>query len=181
MGSRRFLIWLAIVMVLVSLSKGDFDQDKQRCGQTLIGLSTCLPYVSGQAKAPTMACCTGLKPVVEKSHVCLCILVKDRNDPGLNIKINATLALGLPDTCNTPTNASDCPRLMNLPPNSPDAKIFYDYDNSNHTASLGNASNGKSGSSSDVKSDAGRGKKWLGVEMISSFVYLIVIFLLQIA
>ncbi|GJW52940.1 YLS3-like protein [Tanacetum coccineum] len=138
MGSRALLIWVAIVMVLVSFSKGDFDQDKQQCGETLIGLSVCLPYVSGQAKAPTPACCTALKPVVEKNHVCLCILVKDRNDPGLNLKINATLALGLPDVCHTPSNATECPKLMNLPPNSPDAKVFEDFGKSNHTASLGN-------------------------------------------
>ncbi|PWA40546.1 hypothetical protein CTI12_AA561860 [Artemisia annua] len=180
--SRGLLLWLAIVMlVLVTFSTGDFDQDKQRCGKTLIGLSTCLPYVSGQAKAPTMACCTGLKPIVQKSKVCLCLLIKDRNDPGLNLKINATLALGLPDTCDTPTDITECPKLMNLTSNSPDAKIFEDYGKSNHTDSSGNASNGKIGSSGDMKSDVGRGKKWLGVEIIWGFLYIIVMFLLQIA
>nr|GEX89330.1 protein YLS3-like [Tanacetum cinerariifolium] len=184
MGSRLLVLWLAMVMVLVGLSKGDLDKDKQQCAQKLIELSACLPYVSGQAKGPpTPACCDALKPVLQTSKVCLCILVKDRDDPKLGLKINANLALGLPDSCHLPSNITECPKLLNLSPKSPEAKIFEDYKSNNTTtASSGNESNEKSGSSGDVKSDGGiRGKKWLGVEMICGFLYIIVMFLFQIA
>nr|XP_043632331.1 non-specific lipid transfer protein GPI-anchored 6-like [Erigeron canadensis] len=187
-STKRLLPWLAMVMVLVGLSKGDFDQDKKKCGDTLIGLATCLPYVSGEAKAPTMDCCTGLKPVIEKNRVCLCILIKDRDNPNLGVKINATLALGLPDKCRTPANITECPTLMNLPANSPEAKIFLDYgrnaktSNTTTVAPSGNASNGKTGSSGDVKSGVARGKKWLGVEKIWGVLYIIIVmFLFQFA
>ena len=109
MGSRKLLPWLVMAMVFVGLAKGDFDKDQQECSDTLIGLATCLPYVSAQAKFPTMDCCYGLKQVVQKSKRCLCILIKDRDDPKLGLKINATLALGLPDSCHTPTNITECP------------------------------------------------------------------------
>ncbi|KAL2239694.1 UNVERIFIED_CONTAM: hypothetical protein Sindi_0610600 [Sesamum indicum] len=58
-----------------------------------------------------MDCCTGFKEVLQKSKECLCLLVKDRNDPSLGFKINATLALSLPSKCNAPVNQSitDCP------------------------------------------------------------------------
>lgn len=115
MGSRNLLPWLAIVLVLVSLSNGDLEKDREKCGQVLIGLATCLPYASGEAKAPTMACCTGLKTVMETNRVCLCILIKDRDDPNLGVKLNATLALGLPDKCHTPSNITECPsKYINL-------------------------------------------------------------------
>ncbi|XP_071709534.1 non-specific lipid transfer protein GPI-anchored 14-like [Rutidosis leptorrhynchoides] len=173
--SRTLVLWLAMVMVLVNLSKGDFDQDKAKCGDILIGLATCLPYVSGQSKAPTMNCCAGLKPVVQNNRVCLCILIRDRDDPNLGIKINATLALGLPDTCKTPSNVTECPKLMNLPPNSPEAKIFLDWGKnakaSNTSTAVTPSGNGKVTSSGDV----GRVEKYWGV------LYVTIIFLFQIA
>ncbi|XP_071734820.1 non-specific lipid transfer protein GPI-anchored 6-like [Rutidosis leptorrhynchoides] len=186
--SQTLLIWLAMVMVLVNLSKGDFEQDKANCAQIIIGLSTCLPYVTSQSKAPTVNCCNSLKTVLQKSKVCLCILIKDRDDPNLPVKINATLALGLPDTCKAPSNITECPMLMNLPPNSPEAKIFLDWGKNAKTSNAtadgpsANASNGKVASNGGVKSDAGRGKNWLGVKKYWWLLNLtIIMFLLQIA
>ncbi|KAI3809478.1 hypothetical protein L1987_25454 [Smallanthus sonchifolius] len=186
MGSRNvprgLLPWLAITMVLVGLSKGDFDKDKKQCADTLVGLATCLPYVSNQAKAPTTDCCAKLKPVLDKNRVCLCILVKDRDEPGLGVKINATLALGLPDSCHLPSNITECPKLMNLPPNSPEAKIFEDYGKnvkkSNSTTVVTPSGDGPSGS---IKNGVGKGKKWLGVEKIWGALYIIIMVLFQIA
>ncbi|KAF5200387.1 Yls3, partial [Thalictrum thalictroides] len=105
-------------------------KDRDECASQLVGLSTCLPYVSGTGKAPTPDCCKGLKQVLGKSRKCLCVLVKDRDDPELGLNINATLALGLPAVCKAQSNASECPALLNLPPNSPDAKVFEQFVNS---------------------------------------------------
>jgi len=95
----------AILIVLLSISVGrsyaDINKDKQECTAPLMALATCLPYVGGQAKAPTQDCCTGIKQVLKENKRCICILVKDRNDPSVNIKINASLALSLPQTCHS--------------------------------------------------------------------------------
>ncbi|MDG2774764.1 protease inhibitor/seed storage/LTP family protein, partial [Vibrio parahaemolyticus] len=86
----------------------DINQDKAECTDKLLGLAGCLPYVGGEAKVPTMDCCSGIKEVINKSKRCLCILIKDRDDPSLGLKINVTLALNLPDVCETPTNITQC-------------------------------------------------------------------------
>ncbi|XP_073317281.1 non-specific lipid transfer protein GPI-anchored 14-like [Primulina huaijiensis] len=124
------ILKLACILVfLAGFATSDIDKDKEKCANQLVGLATCLPYVTGQAKSPQKECCTGLKQVIQNSPECMCLLVKDKDDPSLGFKINATLALSLPSQCQAPANASDCPRLLHLPPNSPDAKVFDDFAN----------------------------------------------------
>ncbi|CAD6202261.1 unnamed protein product [Miscanthus lutarioriparius] len=70
-------------------------------------------------------CCGGLRQVLGKSPKCLCVLVKDKDDPNLGIKINATLALALPNACGaTRANVSHCAQLLHIPPGSKDAAAF---------------------------------------------------------
>ncbi|EEE66751.1 hypothetical protein OsJ_23458 [Oryza sativa Japonica Group] len=115
----------------MSAVRGDFAADRAECADKLMALSTCLTFVqdgaSGGAAAPTPDCCSGLKAVLAASRKCLCVLIKDRDDPNLGLKINVTKALSLPQLCNAPANISDCPRLLNLPPNSKDAQIFEQF------------------------------------------------------
>ncbi|KAA8527954.1 hypothetical protein F0562_035177 [Nyssa sinensis] len=173
MESKYVTVGLSLMLLflmLVGFAKSDLAKDREECADQLVGLATCLPYVSGDAKAPTLDCCTGLKQVLQKSKICLCILVKDRNDPNLGLKINATLALSLPTACHAPTNVSDCATLLHLAPNSPDAKVFEEFANStkasNSTAGATAKGNSTSnGSSAEIKSDGGKGKRWLGIEM----------------
>lgn len=100
-----------VIVVLAALFRGsasNADQDRAECGDKLVGITTCLPYVAGETKSPSLDCCTGLKPVIDKSRKCLCLVIKDRDDPSLGLKINLTLALGLPDACHTPMNVVEC-------------------------------------------------------------------------
>lgn len=99
---------MLMLMLLLGLSSSDLAQDRAECTNQLVGLAVCLPYVGGDARAPTPDCCSGLKQVLQKSMKCLCVLVKDRNDPGLGLKFNTTLALGLPTSCHAPVNISQC-------------------------------------------------------------------------
>ena len=89
---------------------GDMNSDRSECADQLVGLAPCLQYVQGQARAPAPDCCGGLRQVLGKSPKCLCVLVKDKDDPNLGIKINASLALALPSACGaTKANVSHCP------------------------------------------------------------------------
>lgn len=116
MGSKRAtnlalsstLVVLLFFFLWVGPASSDLNQDKAECTDKLLALGNCLPFVSGEAKAPTMDCCTGIKEVVSKSKRCLCILVKDHDDPNLGLNINVTLALQLPKDCKAPTNISEC-------------------------------------------------------------------------
>jgi len=118
MDSRRVVLAVsamaAALMVVLSAPAGvggDFAADRAECSDKLVGLATCLTYVQedATAAAPTPDCCAGLETVLQSSRKCLCVLVKDRDDPNLGLKINVTKALRLPAVCNAPANISDCP------------------------------------------------------------------------
>lgn len=105
----------ATAIAVASVAGGDMSADKTECADQLVGLAPCLQYVQGQARAPPPDCCGGLRQVLGKSPKCLCVLVKDKDDPNLGIKINATLALALPNACGaTRANVSHCARTSSL-------------------------------------------------------------------
>ncbi|KAJ4972360.1 hypothetical protein NE237_005459 [Protea cynaroides] len=164
-----YMMMMMMMMMMICVSS-DIAKDREECANQLVGLATCLPYVSGTAKEPTLDCCTGLKQVLDKNKKCLCILIKDRNDPSLGLKINATLAMSLPDTCHSPVNISKCPELLHLPPNSSDAKVFEQFTNSGKGGgTVANVTGNPSSSNStgEEKSDGGRRQRSIVAEMIS--------------
>ncbi|CAJ2641828.1 unnamed protein product [Trifolium pratense] len=118
---------LIFLVVMFGLVTSDITQDKEECTQKLIALANCLPFVSGETKTPAIDCCTGVKEVVDKSKRCLCILVKDHDDPSLGFTINVTLALQLPNDCKAPINLTQCIDILHLAPKSKVAKIFEDF------------------------------------------------------
>uniref|UniRef100_J3MJ99 Bifunctional inhibitor/plant lipid transfer protein/seed storage helical domain-containing protein n=2 Tax=Oryza brachyantha TaxID=4533 RepID=J3MJ99_ORYBR len=113
--------------MVAAVASADFAADRAECSDKLVALATCLTFVQDEAAAPTPDCCAGLRTVLQASRKCLCVLIKDRDDPNLNLKINVTKALSLPSLCNAPANISDCPRLLNLPPNSTEAQVFLQF------------------------------------------------------
>ena len=108
------LLVLAVTLVLVSYAMGDSAQDKQRCAESLTGVATCLPYLGGDTKAPTADCCSGLTQAMKTNKKCVCLILKDRDDPDLGLKINMTIAVGLPSLCKTPDNLSQCSGMFNF-------------------------------------------------------------------
>ncbi|KAL6129832.1 hypothetical protein ACLB2K_073181 [Fragaria x ananassa] len=118
------LIFTTITTVKV-VHRGAVDE----CAQQLVGMATCLPYVGGEAMAPTRDCCSGLKQVLNNKKKCLCVIIQDHNDPDLGLQINVTLALGLPSVWHAAANVSKCPELLHLDPKSPEAQVFYQLQN----------------------------------------------------
>ncbi|XP_060196752.1 non-specific lipid transfer protein GPI-anchored 14 [Lycium barbarum] len=190
MSSKKLLTFelyfFFFLILLLEFSRADIDKDKEECANQLVGLATCLPYASGQAKAPTPDCCTGLKEVLDKSKKCLCILVKDRDDPSLGLKINATRALSLPTLCHSPpdvANISKCLDLLHLAPNSPGAKVFQDFAKSAKgstatpsTAVSGNSNAKPASTVANDKSNGGDRRRWMGfMEMSMGFLVIMVL------
>ncbi|XP_020228149.1 protein YLS3 [Cajanus cajan] len=174
---------LLLLLVLVGFANSDLSKDREECADKLIGLASCVPYVGGEAKTPTIDCCSGLKVVLDESKKCICILIKDRNDPNLGIKINATLAVHLPSACHAPANISQCVDLLHLAPNSPDAKLFEGFEKSAKTntsstpvSSGGATATAEKGSSqsAEEKSDAVSIKRCLLLCSILPFLFLFV-------
>lgn len=121
--------YILVLLMLVGTARSDFQQDRTECADQLVGLATCLPYVGGDAKAPTIDCCSGLKQVLDKSVKCLCVLIKDRDNPDLGIKFNVSLVAKLPSLCHAPVNVTNCIDILHLPAGSPDAKVFAGFAN----------------------------------------------------
>ncbi|KAL6611391.1 hypothetical protein ACP70R_039319 [Stipagrostis hirtigluma subsp. patula] len=171
MDSRAFFVAaVAVVAVAATGMGGDFAADRAECSDKLVGLATCLSYVQdgGAAPAaPTPDCCAGLKTVLQTSRKCLCVLVKDKDDPGLGIKINVTKALGLPAVCSAAANISDCPRLLNLPPNSKDAQVFEQYAKQQAAQGKTTAAGGPSAGAQKNGAAAGSPARWwVGVRRV---------------
>ncbi|KAK7400103.1 hypothetical protein VNO78_11303 [Psophocarpus tetragonolobus] len=174
-GGKNLGLWSALLILLVGFASSDINQDKTECSDKLVGLVGCLTYVNGEAKNPSLDCCTGLKEVIDKSKRCLCILIKDHDDPGLGLTINLSLALNLPTACKTPTNITQCVDLLHLPPNSPEAKVFEGYEKSlvNKTASSPASSATANGTNTGSnKNDGG----WLVAEMVCGILPFVFLF-----
>ncbi|RHN44433.1 putative bifunctional inhibitor/plant lipid transfer protein/seed storage helical [Medicago truncatula] len=108
-GSPPYMVVFTLsFMLIISHTMGESAQEKQKCAEQLTDLTTCLPYLGGSANSPTSDCCSGLIQSTKNNKKCICIIIKDRDDPDLGLKINITLALGLPSLCNTPDNFSQC-------------------------------------------------------------------------
>ncbi|TKY59993.1 YLS3 protein [Spatholobus suberectus] len=168
-GATNLALSSLFLLLLVGFASSDINQDKAECTDKLLGLVGCLPYVSSQSKTPTPDCCAGLKEVIDKSKRCLCILIKDRDDPSLGLKINVTLALNLPDACHTPTNITQCVDLLHLAPNSPEAKVFegFEKDLTNKTSSSASSNaTAKGTNTSSNNSGGGWGTRWLVAEVV---------------
>ncbi|KAG5015382.1 hypothetical protein AAZX31_08G109800 [Glycine max] len=172
-GAKNLALSSALLLLLVGFATSDINQDKAECTDKLLGLAGCLSYVGGEAKVPTMDCCSGIKEVINKSKRCLCILIKDRDDPSLGLKINVTLALNLPDVCETPTNITQCVDLLHLAPKSQEAKVFEGFEKAltNKTSpspvlSANNTTAKGTSTSANNNSGGGWGKRWLVAEVV---------------
>ncbi|KAB1224875.1 Protein YLS3 [Morella rubra] len=175
MGFRQFSGKLPFILVLISVAviyaMADSSKDTQECQQQLVGMATCLTYVDGEAKAPTPDCCTGLKQVLKDNRTCLCVIIRDRNNPNLGLQINVTLALGLPSICHASANVSKCPELLHLDPNSPEAQVFYQVgrgsDQSGSSPAPSPSVGGSSGSGKDQNDGCCSRRRWSWLEIVA--------------
>ncbi|XP_040869656.1 non-specific lipid transfer protein GPI-anchored 14 [Glycine max] len=173
------LLVLAITLVLVSHAMGDSAQDKQRCAESLTGVTTCLPYLGGDTKAPTADCSSGLTQAMKTNKKCVCVILKDRDDPDLGLKINMTIAAGLPSLCKTPDNFSQCSAtLLHLDPKSPEAQAFNQIDQKSNGGSIspsptssveGSSQNGRK-QGTDETATAKNSASYIGKRLLESLV-----------
>lgn len=106
------MLSLCITVAILFLGvRSELNQDIKGCQDSMSDLYSCLPFVTNKAKTPDSTCCNTLKEKLDKGQTkrCLCVLVKDRDDPGLGFKVDANRAMSLPSTCHVPANISQCP------------------------------------------------------------------------
>ncbi|CAN4098275.1 unnamed protein product [Withania somnifera] len=150
---------LVVCMLVVTLAAvgamATMEDDEKDCADQLGNLAACIPYVSGTAPKPTPECCEDTQKVKAAKPKCLCVLIKESTDPSLGLPINTTLALQMPSVCKIDAKVSDCPSILKIPADSPDAKIFKITDADPSTSSSpvsGSSSSDTKSTSSDTKS-----------------------------
>ncbi|KAL3818687.1 hypothetical protein ACJIZ3_004592 [Penstemon smallii] len=145
------IISLMCILLALTISAGmaTIEDDEKECAEELGSLAACIPYVSGSAKKPTKECCDETDKLRSAKPKCLCVLIKESTDPSLGLPINTTLALQMPAACHIDAKVSDCPTLLKLPADSPDAKIFKVV---NADSSSGSTTNTPSNSTASSKS-----------------------------
>ncbi|KAJ0961476.1 hypothetical protein J5N97_001980 [Dioscorea zingiberensis] len=120
----KFQLFLMLFVATLVATMATMEEDEKECADQLQNLASCIPYVSGTAPKPTTQCCEDAEKVRSQQPKCLCVLIKESTDPSLALPINTTLALHMPKACNSDAKVSDCPSILKLSPDSPDAKIF---------------------------------------------------------
>ncbi|WOG83290.1 hypothetical protein DCAR_0102465 [Daucus carota subsp. sativus] len=113
----------ALAMVLVATLWTGSTAQTSDCTNTLISLSPCLNYITGNTSKPDSGCCTQLSTVVRSKPECLC-QVLNGGGSSFGIQVNQTQAQTLPGVCNVQTPPlSTCNSLSpnGAPSGSPDS------------------------------------------------------------
>ncbi|KAJ7974188.1 Lipid transfer protein [Quillaja saponaria] len=166
---------LVYILMVTCCTVVDSANEAEECSKHLSGLASCLTYILGTSKTPTSDCCSRLKQALDNNKKCVCLLVKDRDDPKLGLKYNLTLARGIFPVCKIPENPTQCIALLHLDPKSPEAQTFNEMGKFSNTG--GSSSPAPSptvegstytGGTSAAKNDADCyvKKRWIGLEVL---------------
>ncbi|KVI12393.1 Bifunctional inhibitor/plant lipid transfer protein/seed storage helical domain-containing protein, partial [Cynara cardunculus var. scolymus] len=93
---------MGVVLVMMVMVWGGARAQSSGCTNTLMGLASCLNYVTGNTSTPSPSCCSQLSTVVQSQPLCLCSLLNG-NGPNIGVTINQTLAITLPGACKVQT------------------------------------------------------------------------------
>ncbi|CAK9137293.1 unnamed protein product [Ilex paraguariensis] len=122
-----FMVLLCVVCGLIGEVGGDSLGDQ--CADNFQKVTTCLTFATGKSDTPTKDCCNAVTDIKASKPVCLCYVIQQMhngsNSQLKNLGIKQDRLLKLPSTCKLANaSISDCPKLLNIPPSSPDYAIF---------------------------------------------------------
>ncbi|XP_042063221.1 non-specific lipid transfer protein GPI-anchored 1-like [Salvia splendens] len=127
--SARFaaaVLWIAVVGIMAA---GGAETIAEKCASEFQKVTPCLSFVTAKAKAPGKECCSSATELQDEDPACLCYIIQQvHNGSNAAIKsmgVQEARLLQLPAACSLANaSLSECPKLLNLPPNSPEAAIF---------------------------------------------------------
>ncbi|WOL03731.1 non-specific lipid transfer protein GPI-anchored 1-like [Canna indica] len=129
---------LLLFVCVVGLVAGD-DSVQQKCAQTTTKMLPCLDYASGKKDEPPSSCCTVVTDIRKTDPACLCFVIQQAHSgsPGfrsLDLKVDRLVQL--PSICKLANSSvSDCPKLLGIPPSSPEYSIFTNISTANIASS----------------------------------------------
>ncbi|GAA0168172.1 hypothetical protein Leryth_017983 [Lithospermum erythrorhizon] len=131
-------------MICSGMVSGD-DTLQTECATLFTKMTNCLAFASGKNDAPTKECCTSVTEVKDSNPACLCFFIQQVHKGDANLKslgLQETRLLQLPSVCKlTNASVSECPKLLNLPANSPDATIFKNASNASSSPATSQSGN----------------------------------------
>ncbi|KAG6739588.1 hypothetical protein POTOM_057189 [Populus tomentosa] len=151
---KMLTVFCVLVASLAMISTAPLQEDEKECADQLGNLAACIPFVSGAAKKPTPECCQDTQKVKANKPKCLCVLIQESTDPSMGLPVNTTLALQMPSACNIDAQVSDCPTILNLPPDSPEAKIFKEAGSSDSSTTTSSTDSSPSSASTSTGSSS---------------------------
>ncbi|KAL1828666.1 non-specific lipid transfer protein GPI-anchored 1 [Daucus carota subsp. sativus] len=136
-------IILVVGLIVLNFVAEGADPLEKECADNFQKLTDCLGYATGKGTTPTDGCCKSVSGIKESKPVCLCYIIQQMhtgNNPQLkSLGIQESRLLQLPSACKLANaSSSDCPKLLKLPANSPDAAIFADPSPSTATPAASN-------------------------------------------
>ncbi|CAH9081161.1 unnamed protein product [Cuscuta europaea] len=93
---------IVLAMVILTSMLWNTASAQSNCITTILSLSPCLNYITGNSSAPSSSCCTQLSNVVASSPQCLCSLLNGGGS-SYGININQTLATSMTGACKLQT------------------------------------------------------------------------------
>ncbi|XVE85331.1 hypothetical protein DITRI_Ditri17bG0083200 [Diplodiscus trichospermus] len=180
MGERRaeglivLGLWVSSLLLWGSLGRvtgADESGLANECSKDFQSVMTCLSFAQGKVETPTKECCSSVSGIKENEPKCLCyILQQTQTTAGAqNLKslgVQEAKLLQLPSACQLKNaSISECPKLLGLAPNSPDAAIFSN--SSSKAVTPTTASTGTPASAADKSDSKSSGTK-LGIHLLGS-------------
>ncbi|KAL2510349.1 Non-specific lipid transfer protein GPI-anchored 1 [Forsythia ovata] len=144
--------WLALVFVFMAVCGGfvglggaDDASLANKCSAEFQKVLACLTFATGKADTPTKECCVAVTDLKETNPACICFFIQqihNGSNPAIKqMGIQESRLLQLPSACKMANaSISECPKLLHLPANSPDAAIFNTNFTTTPTASPGKSS-----------------------------------------
>ncbi|XWS34560.1 hypothetical protein CRYUN_Cryun21dG0048700 [Craigia yunnanensis] len=127
-------LWVSSLLLCCSLVRVGADESglANDCSKDFQSLMTCLSFAQGKVATPTKECCSSVSGIKENDPKCLCYILQQSHTSGAqNLKslgVQEAKLLQLPSACQLKNaSVSNCPKLLGLSPNSPDAAIFTNF------------------------------------------------------
>nr|GME12426.1 non-specific lipid transfer protein GPI-anchored 1-like [Ipomoea batatas] len=127
----EIISYCLFVTLIVSGGSVKGAEDLQgKCGKDIQKVVDCLGFATGKAATPGKECCDSASSIdATERPLCFCYIIEQVHN-GSNTQIQGSgiqvdRLLRLPSACNiNDVNVTNCPKLLNLPANSPDAAFF---------------------------------------------------------
>ncbi|XP_078149526.1 non-specific lipid transfer protein GPI-anchored 5-like isoform X2 [Carex rostrata] len=118
--AQKMLVSIGVTMTIMAMLLSDVSAQTSGCMTTIVSLSSCLNYISGNSSTPSSSCCSTLSSVVKNEPQCLCMLLNG-GASSLGVAINTTKAMELPPACKVQTPPVSLCKTLGAPAAAPSA------------------------------------------------------------